>query len=362
MSQVFFYSYSKGNNPLDNLEQLLLNAGFEKYIPRGKTVVIKLHMGELGNIRYIRPAFVYKVVEMIKKRGGKPFLFDTVSAYPAERSTKAKYIRTAARNGFSEATVGAPVIITDDNDALVTVPVVNRIENCHLSEVKIPEFLVKGAAVIVLSHVKGHELAGFGGALKNLAMGCVATKTKQAQHSVNKPEFNRESDCTGCADCVDTCPPGALSLVDGKPVRVDAECTSCGSCFFKCAENCWVWPRGAKEKLQVCLAHTASAIISTCHNNMFFVNFVQDVTPDCDCAAPSGRPVIQDVGILSSVDPVAIDKASLDLIDAAPIIPGSTTAKPPDLLGKMHNTSCLVQVKTAEKLNLGTSDYQLVSI
>jgi len=360
-SRVFFHRYSNGINPLNGLARLLAESSFLDRITKGKPVAVKLHMGETGNIRYIRPAFVRKVVDLVKSAGGVPFLFDTVAAYPGGRGTKRKYVETAAMNGFVEASAGAPIVIGDDEDELATMPITARIDECQLREVKVPALLMQSPCMVVLSHVKGHELAGFGGALKNLAMGCVSTQTKRAQHSVNVPLFNVENDCDGCATCVDKCPADAITLVDGKPVRTAAECTSCGTCFFTCPSHCWVWPPHAKERLQVCLGHAASSLLSGYKGNVVFVNFIQDVTPDCDCAAPSGQPVVQDVGSALSFDPVAIDMASLDLIDRSPIIPGSTSAAPPDLLGKMHGTSSLVQLETAERLGAGTRSYELIS-
>jgi len=231
-----------------------------------------------------------------------------------------------------------------------------------MKEVKIPSLLLKPPFLVVLSHVKGHEITGFGGALKNLGMGCVSTSSKRAQHRVNIPIFAEERECNGCGKCADACPPKAIMMVNEKPRRVSAECTYCGTCFFICPSHCWIWPPGSKEKLQVYVSHAASAVLQGYRGKVVFVNFIQDVVPYCDCAAPSGNPVVQDVGITLSFDPVAIDKASLDLIDKSPIIPGATSAKPPDILGKMHHTSCMVQLETAEKLGMGSTKYKLVPV
>lgn len=361
MSEVIYFDYSQDTNALDGIHTLMARSRFQEMIPQGGSVAIKLHMGELGNIRYLRPVFVRKVVDLVRSAGGKPFLFDTVASYPGERDTKQKYLDTAARNGFVEPSVDAPIVITDDEDKQEVIPVRNRVDGCQLSEVKVPSLLLQSACILVLSHVKGHELTGFGGALKNLGMGCVATETKRAQHLVNMPEFN-ETTCDGCGICAERCPTGAISLVNGRPEKKVNKCISCGTCLLKCPSDGWGWPPGSKERLQVYLAHAASAISSQYGGKTGFMNFIQDIVPYCDCAASSGRPVVQDVGIAFSLDPVAIDKASLDLIDRSPAIPGSTSATPPDLLGKIHGTDSLVQLKTAEKLGLGTLKYKLVSI
>jgi hypothetical protein len=362
MSQVFFFSYKGYESALTGLQRLFDRSALAGIIPRGEPVAVKLHMGELGNIRYIRPVFARKVVDIIRSGEGKPFLFDTVANYPGSRRTKKKYLDTAVRNGFVEASVSAPVVITDDDDELKTIPIKNPVDGCKLKEIKVPSLLLKSSCLIVLSHVKGHELTGFGGALKNLGMGCVSTSTKRAEHRVNMPIFAEERECTACGKCADQCPTDAIKMVDEKPKRAEAECIYCGTCFFCCPSHCWIWPPGSKEKLQVYLGHVATALLSEYKGKIAFVNFIQDIVPYCDCAAPSGNPVVQDVGIALSFDPIAIDKASLDLVDKSPIIPGATSAKPPDILGKMHHTSSLVQLETAEKLGAGTLKYTLVSV
>jgi uncharacterized Fe-S center protein len=362
MSEVLFFDYGKDENPLRGLERLFSRSGFDREIPGGRRVALKLHMGELGNIRYLRPIFARKVVDIVRGKGGDPFLFDTVVNYPGSRETREKYLLTAAMNGFAESGMNAPVVICDDTDEMKTIPLYRRIDGCEIDKVRVPMPPLQASCLIVLSHVKGHDLTGFGGALKNLGMGCVSRDTKRAQHLVNMPQFDEDAGCDGCGVCAESCPTGAITMAADRPQRASAECTACGTCWLKCPAGCWIIPPGGKEKLQVCLAHSAGAVLSARQGPVAFVNFIQDVVPHCDCAAPSGSPIVQDVGIAFSTDPVAVDKASLDLIDRAPLIPGATSVRPPDILGKMYNTNSLVQLDTAEKLGIGELRYDLIEV
>jgi hypothetical protein len=362
MSQVFLFSYDAAATPLHGLRRVFSKAGFKSAVPSGGSVAIKLHMGELGNIRYLRPVLVREAVDAVLGCGGRPFLFDTIVNYPSSRETKESYLDTAARNGFAEATMRAPVVIADDDDEMEIITVADRVDGTSLTEIKSPRSLLQSSFMVVLSHVKGHDLSGFGGAIKNLAMGCVSRESKRAQHSVNMPIFKNEAACDGCGKCAEACPTDAIEIIEGRPVRNDDECTYCCSCFFACPSGCWAWPPGAKEKIQVNMAHSARAVVSAFGGQIAYVNFIQDVAPHCDCAAPSGNALIQDVGIAASFDPVAIDKASLDLIDKAPVVAGALAVKPPDILGKLHNTDCLTQLRTAEKLGMGTMQYELITV
>ncbi|MFC1944264.1 DUF362 domain-containing protein [Chloroflexota bacterium] len=297
----------------------------------------------------------------VSERGGRPFLFDTVASYPGHRDTREKYLDTADRNGFAEATVAAPVVIADDSDLLEVIPLQNRLYGCDLERVTAPAVLLESSCVLVLSHIKGHELTGFGGALKNLGMGCVSNETKRAQHLVNMPQFN-EGGCDGCGECAESCPTDAITMVDGRPEREPGGCIACSTCLLRYPADGWDWPKGSKERLQVYMAHVAAAVLSSCTGNVGFMNFIQDVVPLCDCAASPGEPIVRDVGIVFSRDPVAADKASLDLVDRSSIIPGSTTASPPDLLGKLHGTDSLVQLTVAEELGAGALRYQMAEV
>jgi uncharacterized Fe-S center protein len=362
MSGVLFFSYSREINALEGLKLLFSRSKLLETIAAEDSVAIKLHMGDLGSIRNIRPVFAWQAATLIKEQGGKPFLFDTVSAYPGHRRTAVDYIKTAAINGYTEAGTGAAVVIAGDEDSFKTIPVKNRIDGAIIDKVDVPERLLESNFMVVLSHVKGHELAGFGGAIKNLAMGCVSTGTKQRQHKVNSPLLKENAECDGCGACTEVCPTGALTIVENRVSKNDALCTSCTTCYYTCPSECWTWPEGAKEKLQVNLAHTAATVLSAYKGQVIYVNFIQDIIPYCDCMATSAPPVVQDAGIMLSLDPVAIDKASLDIIDRSPIIEPVATPKPPDILGKIHHTDSYIQLRTAEKLDIGEMNYSLIMV
>ncbi len=362
MSQVFFFSYSSSRTPLKGLNALFSKAGFQSVVPAGGSAAVKLHMGELGNIRYLRPVLVRHVVDLVSQQGGKPFLFDTTVNYPSSRETRKDYLDTATRNGFAEATMNAPVVIADDDDEMAVVPISQRIDGTNLIEIETPRMLLDCALVVMLTHAKSHDLSGFGGAVKNLAMGCVSKNGKRAQHSVNMPVLREDRECDACGKCAEACPTGAIQMVEGVPVRDDAQCTYCSTCMFACPSHCWVWPPDAKERAQVNMAHAAAGVVSACKGGLIYINFIQDVAPHCDCAAPSGNPLVQDVGIAASFDPVALDSASLDLIDRAPVVSGALSASPPDILGKLHGTDSTIQLRTAEKLGLGEMKYELTTV
>jgi uncharacterized Fe-S center protein len=342
------------------MKDLFGKSGVAGIVSSEKSVAIKLHMGELGNVTYIRPLFVRRVVDLVKRAGGKPFITDTTALYPGARGTPERYLGTAAANGFTETGIGAPVAIADDGEA-VTVAVERLVDDCEIREVKVAPRIYHADRLLVLSHTKGHLQAGFGVAIKNMAMGCVTKEGKAAQHRATIPEFDA-SKCDACSQCVEACPRGSLTLVEGTIVRDMNKCMGCSSCLFLCPSKAFHFAPGFSQRLQVNLAHTVYGVLKNFKGKAGFLNFVQDVTPECDCVAPAGRPLVQDVGILASLDPVAIDKASIDLIDKAPAVGNAASLKRPDLLGKMHNTDSLVQLRTAEKLGLGSLDYKLVTI
>ena len=357
-SEVFFFSYDRGRAFLRGLRTLFSKVA--DVVSAGDSVAVKVHMGEYGGSAYLRPPIVRRACDLIKEAGGKPFVTDTTTLYPVVRFTASQYLSTAARNGFTEESVGAPVVIADGEQGYdgewVDIP--RQVSDCSLDKVKIAREIFDADSLIVLSHLKGHELSGFGGSIKNVAMGCVTKESKAAQHRANRALIDL-SKCTGCGECVEACPFKALSLVEEKIVRDDEKCMDCSHCLYLCPESVYSLPPQAKEVFQVSLAHAAAGVLGRFHSKVAFINFVQDVTRLCDCATPSGSPVVPDIGILASKDVVALDRASLDLIAQSKPVGKYANISSPDILGKINGTDSLIQIRTAQELGLGSMAYQL---
>lgn len=357
-SEVFVFKYDTGKTYLKGLR--ILFSKVSHAVSPGDSVAVKVHMGEYGGSTYLRPALVRRVCDLIKEVGGRPFVTDTTTLYPARRFTTSEYIATAAFNGFTKESLGVPVVIADGEEGYdgEWVGISRQVSGCSLKKVKVARKVFDADSIILLSHFKGHELSGFGGSIKNLAMGCVTKESKADQHRVNRGEIDLEK-CNGCGDCVEVCRFKALSLVDDKVVRDNARCMNCNQCLYICPQEVYYLPAGAKEEFQICLAHAADGVLSRFKNKVAFINFVQDVTPLCDCAVPSGLPVVPDIGILASTDIVAVDKASLDLVAKAKPIGKYSEIASPDILGRIHGTDCLVQIRTAHEIGLGNMIYEL---
>jgi hypothetical protein len=320
-------------------------------------------MGEYGNSTYLRPSLVRRVCDLIKDVGGKPFVTDTTTLYHWRRFTASQYLATAACNGFTRESLEAPVIIADGEEGYdgewVDIP--KQVSDCSLDKVNIARAILNANSMIVLSHFKGHEYSGFGGSIKNVGMGCVTKESKAAQHRANRAEIDL-SRCTGCGECVDACLFGALSIVQDKARRDEAKCNNCNDCFSACPQEALYFPPQARERFQVYLAHSAAGVLNRFRDKVAFINFIQDVTPRCDCETPAGLPVIPDIGILSSVDVVAIDKASSDLVAKTRPIGKYSYISSPDILGEINETDSLIQVRVAQELGLGNMAYELSQV
>jgi uncharacterized Fe-S center protein len=312
-----------------NVEKLpgaLKHLGIEDF--RGARVLIKLHMGQPGNAYYISPSIVKSLVGKLKDIGAEPFLFDTTVAYPGPRFTKSGYEKVAHRHGFSKKSVGCEVVIGEQG--------VKVAEGGHSFDVA--KEIYESTHLVVISHVKGHPQAGFGGAIKNLGMGGVTKDTKQIIHHMSMPKYQAD-DCDLCGSCADVCPCHAITVDSGW--RYDSvACAGCGECVSAC-------PSGALSyevmDLQKGLALAAKACIRG--KRVLYVNALVNITRSCDCEPDPGPIICPDIGYLASDEVAAIDKASLDLINEVK----------PGVFEKTNGIDPSRQVRYAQEIGLPTS-------
>lgn len=380
-SKVFFID-SRADSRERNLtkyRRLLAKLNLGKVIENGDLVAVKLSFGEHGNLTYLRPQYVRPVVDEIKRLGGRPFLTDSNTLYAGGRQNSREHVITAEENGFGLAVTGAPIVIAGGLLGLDYRPV--PIEGEHFQEAKIVAEAVDADVIVSLAHFKGHMICGFGGALKNLGMGFGARAGKQAMHSDVHPEV-KAPQCDGCARCSKWCPEGAIAMepadVEGgagkkrtslKQARIeDEECLGCGECVAVCftgaIEISW---KSDPAIVQQKMAEYAAAALKNKKKKFAAINYILDVTPDCDCLGWSDNPIVPNIGIAASFDPVAIDAASLGLVGAAAGI--SASALPPekmdsaDKFGSIHKgIDPTAQLRHAQKLGLGSTDYELLPL
>lgn len=343
---------------------LLRLAGLKHAIDDGDLVAIKLHFGEEGNTGFVHPVFLREVVRQVRKVGGKPFLTDANTLYRGKRANSVDHLTCAVRNGFAFATVNAPIIIADGLTGKdgVDVPISGF---DHFDSVRIGSAAVHADAMVVVTHVKGHEATGFGGAMKNLGMGLGTRAAKQRMHSDLKPQVNAEK-CTACGRCVRSCPVDAIALVD-KVAVIDYElCYGCGECVASCPDGAigiqWkTEPAAIQEKI---VEHCAGAVAGKA-DKVVYLSFVTNVSPDCDCWHFSDAPVVADIGVLASTDIVAIDQAAYDLVSQAAGLPGSRgegMERGADKFREITGIDGTLAMRYAETHGLGTRAYELKTL
>ena len=349
------------------LQKLCRQAGLGKIDFEGKFVAIKLHFGELGNFAYIRPNYVKAVADLVKELGGKPFLTDCNTLYPGSRKNAVDHLLNADINGFNYMTTGCHNIIADGLKGTddVVVPVPNGV---YCKEAYIGRALYDADVIIVLSHFKGHEVAGFGGAVKNLGMGGGSRAGKMQQHNEGKPSVDPDA-CRMCRQCAKQCGSDAISYDSGK-AYIDPElCKGCGRCIGVCAfDAIYTNFDSVSEALGRKMAEYTAAIAAG--KPVFWINMIMDVSPDCDCHGENDAPILPNLGMLASFDAVALDQACADLCLKADPLPNSQLT---DRLSDPHahthhdpfkdvhpNTSWRECLEHAEKIGLGTREYELV--
>ena len=371
-SKVFFTDFRcrLGVSQLDKLRKLLEKSEFSKIDFDGKFVAIKLHFGELGNLSFLRANYAKVVADFVKERGGKPFLTDCNTLYVGSRKNALEHMDTAYLNGYSPFSTGCHVIIADGLKGSddIEVPVVGG-EYCKTA--RIGRAVMDADIFISLAHFKGHEHAGFGGALKNIGMGCGSRAGKMEQHASGHPAV-QEDLCRGCHRCAKECGSDAITYnAENKAVIDYDKCKGCGRCIGACSFDAIYSPNDcANELLDRKMAEYAAAV---CHDRpCFHVSLVQDISPNCDCHGENDAPILPDIGIFASFDPVALDQACVDAcLNAAPLPNsqlGANLAKPgwncyhDNFKDSNPNIEWKATLDQAEKVGMGTRQYVLKKV
>jgi uncharacterized Fe-S center protein len=338
---VHFVPWNPSFNLLTELERLYDSAGTFNCIQKGDLVAIKLHVGELGNPNYIQPVFVHDIVRRVQAAGGKPFLTDSNTLYWAQRHNALDHMETAALNGFHMA----PFLVADglksENYRTVKTKGI-------LDEVEVAGAIAEADAMIVVSHCKGHELSGFGGAIKNLGMGCTPQTGKLRQHRAVGIEID-QSKCVGCGKCKEACPQHLPEIIEGKAHNTSPLCMRCPICIGACPMEAISFTH--KEDLSRALASAAYGVLSTFgENKVSYINFARDISQHCDCLPNPGENVIGDIGVFASDSAVSIDGAFLSKADYK-------------LFNEAAHVDCMTQVQEAKALGLkGEVNPEIISL
>ncbi len=370
-SKVYFTDFrTQIDVPLTKkLQKLIRKAGIGQIDMDGKFVAIKMHFGEYGNLAFLRPNYARAVADIVKEQGGKPFLVDCNTLYPGYRKNALDHLTCAEMNGFNSVTTGCHVIIGDGLRGTdeVEVPIRN---GEYFKTALIGTAVMDADILISLSHFKGHEEAGFGGALKNIGMGCGSRAGKMQQHKDGKPHVIEEL-CRKCHRCAKECGSDAIDYERGVAHINEDLCKGCGRCIGACAfdaiEND---NENAAEILGCKIAEYTQAVCDG--RPCFHISLIQDVSPNCDCHSENDAPILPDVGMLASFDPVALDQACVDLCNQQEPIRnsqlGDNLAKPDWHHYHEHfkdsnpNIAWKETLEHGEKIGLGTREYELVTM
>lgn len=353
LSKVYFQPTVLGetkSSVCKKVASLCKSINLKKLIRKNDLVALKIHMGEGKKKMFVSPEFVKPIIELVKQYGGKPFVTDTNTLYSGRRANAVDHLMMAYENGFSIDKLGCPVIIGDGlvGESQVSIPFAN---SGHSDRAHICGLARRADVIIGIAHCTGHLLTGYGGALKNIAMGLAGRGGKLDQHSGVLPEIIITS-CAGCGLCVLHCPAKAITLKNKKASINKSMCYGCGECFAVCpneAVKVDKW-HAASDMVQSKLARYCAAILKD--KKAGFINFAANITKNCDCIGEPEKPLLKDVGILASTDIVALDAASAELINKQ--------AGKDVFLSVWPDIDYNIQFKEAERLGVGSSEYEIV--
>jgi uncharacterized protein len=365
-SKVYFTDmHATGNENLQQkLNRLIKTAGIGQINFNKKYTAIKIHFGEPGNLAYLRPNYAKTVVDIVKELGGNPFLTDCNTLYVGGRKNALDHLDSAYINGFSPFSTGCHIMIGDGLKGTdeVLIPVVG---GEYVKDAKIGHTIMDADIFISLTHFKGHESTGIGGTLKNIGMGCGSRAGKMEMHSSGKP-FILHDKCIGCGQCAKNCAHNAITITEKKATIDHSKCVGCGRCIGVCSMDA-VMPASdeSNDILNKKIVEYSCAVLGDRPN--FHISLVIDVSPFCDCHGENDVPIVPDVGMFASFDPVALDVACADAVNRQPVMTGSLLDKSGN---KSHDhftdispeTNWNVAIDHAVKLNLGSKEYELISI
>ena len=373
VSKVYFTDFRcrPDEGPADKLKRLIKTAGIDQIDMNGKFVAIKMHFGELGNMSFLRPNYAKAVADTVKSFGGKPFLTDCNTLYPGSRKNALEHLYCAWENGFTPLSAGCPVIIgdglkgTDD----IAVPVKG---GEYVKEAKIGHAVMDADIFISLTHFKGHEMTGFGGTIKNIGMGCGSRAGKKDQHCNGKPIIDPEK-CRGCKRCLKECANDGLRFDEatGKMTLNADNCVGCGRCIGACNFDAIDFAQDAAVKELNCrMAEYTKAVVDGRPN--FHISVVCDISPTCDCHAGNDVPILPDIGIFASFDPLALDQACVDACLKQDPMPNTQLTEEMAKEGfcdhhdHFDNANPNTEYKTClahgEKIGLGSRSYEIVTV
>lgn len=353
-SPVYFIAVEDADDIRDvngKLEILLRESRVLDVVRKEHTVGVKVHFGEEGNTGFVRPEHVGLICRDIAARSASAFLSDTNTLYRGRRLNSEDHRAVAREHGFTEETVGIDIVIPDDSKGDEVAEI--RIDQKFIKTASVARVFTKADAIVAVSHFKGHILTGFGGALKNVGMGCATRMGKLAQHCDVAPIVHVDK-CVGCGECEFVCPAGAIRIENGKAVLDSAKCIGCASCVAACSHMGVFIDFEAGDKVRERMAEYSLAVLKDKRGSAAFFNFAVRINQECDCWGMENPRMAPDVGILASADPVSIDKASYDLVNKA-------CGK--DIFKEVHpKQDGMKQLEYAQELGLGSLDYELVEL
>jgi len=353
-SKVYFIPVNNSDDTAavkTRLGTLIEKSGVLGGIARGYNVAVKVHFGEEGNTNFVKPAYAAVVCGMIIEKKATAFLSDTNTLYRGKRINSKEHLKLAKRHGFTGKATGVDIFIPDDTKKENVIDV--AIGRKFIKTAKIARAFIDADAIIAVSHFKGHILTGFGGALKNLGMGCAGREGKLAQHCDIAPVVYPDK-CAGCRACEKICPAGAICIENNRSIIDKSKCIGCANCIEACPTGAMFIDMKSGDEVQMKMVEYASAVLKSKTGRSGFLNFAVKISKECDCWGTDNPPVVSDVGILASTDPVSIDKASFDLVNRA---------CGRDIFKEFHpEQNGLKQLEYAEELGMGNLDYELTEL